>query len=242
MVLRLYIFIFLLSFSKIKSQELTQHKLDSVKQKFISDSTRIFRQQRFRPYANIDFRNTFIRSKKVPLNGFQIGVTFKERHSFAIGGYRLYSRFDLKFRKVDSLNSATESIRMRYATFFYQYVLFDKRFIEIDLPFEVGYGSFSVARVDSISKRLLPPEKDPIALAGLGAQLVIKPTRWIGLSTLIGYRFVRESFTFNQFSKLDGFYYSLGLWVDIRQVVRDVRFYGFVRRKYRKNLKRISDS
>jgi len=58
----------------------------------------------------------------------------------------------------------------------------------------------------------------------------------VGITFLIGYRYVRDNETRLNFN---GMYYSVGVWLDFRQALRDTRFYGFQRPKYRRALEKI---
>ena len=37
-----------------------------------------------------------------------------------------------------------------------------------------------------------------------------------------------------------GAYYSYGVWVDLRQIYRDIKYYGITRKKYRRELKKLT--
>lgn len=101
----------------------------------------------------------------------------------------------------------------------------------------MGLGRYVYNLKDETQTKLLWHEQGPIKLSSAGLQVIFKPLKWIGLVGMGGYRFVR----FNEKTNLNfnNFYYSYGVWVDIRQIHRDLRFYGFKRPKYRKKVKAI---
>jgi hypothetical protein len=71
---------------------------------------------------------------------------------------------------------------------------------------------------------------------GAATKIILKPVRWIGLSIMGGYRYVFEE---KANLNLDGAYYSFGVWVDIRQIYRDIKFYGFQKRKYKMEIHKL---
>ena len=67
----------------------------------------------------------------------------------------------------------------------------------------------------------------PILPLGAGMQFVFKPLRWLGVFVAGGYRYVAKiNFNLN----FNGAYYSYGAWIDIRQIYRDIKYYGFQKR------------
>jgi hypothetical protein len=114
-------------------------------------------------------------------------------------------------------------------TLFYQFALIDKRYFEIDLPVEFGLGGFDVKAVSQKDNRILRDVKGCIIPFGTGIDIIYKPL----ISGSLGYRFVAQKYANLNFN---GAYYSIGIWVDIRQIYRDVRFYGFMTPKYKKRV------
>jgi len=112
--------------------------------------------------------------------------------------------------------------------------MIDKRFFEIDLPFEIGYGKYRLKSEDIATQQVYRNASESIVPLGAGVQLVLKPVRWIGFSTTGGYRYVNVK---NPGLNFNGMYYSFGLWLDVRQVYRDLKYYGFIKRKYKEAMK-----
>jgi hypothetical protein len=65
---------------------------------------------------------------------------------------------------------------------------------------------------------------------GAGLQLVLKPFRWIGFCAAGGYRYVADK---NVKTNFNGLYYSYGLWLDVRQIYRDIKFYGVIKKAHK---------
>lgn len=222
----------------------TQQSLDSLKLKFQKDSSRIYRFQKFRFRVAMDRRHSWIKNqratKQIPvfINGFQLGAVLFEKHSVGFGLYNIAAESKRPAKISDQLNTVRyEELFMNYFTGYYEYVVLSKRFFEIDLPVEIGLGRYIYNLKDETQSKLLWHEQGPIKISSVGLQLILKPVKWIGIVGMGGYRLVR----FNEKTNLNfnNFYYSFGIWVDIRQIHRDIRYYGFKRPKYRKKVKAI---
>lgn len=220
---------------------------DSLKQKFQKDSAHIYRFKKVRPWLAIDERNSWIRNTKglqripVTIDGLQLGVILKEKHTVGLGFYSMNATSQKPVKISDQNSKVTyQELVMRYSTLYYQYVIVNTRFFELDVPLEVGLGRYIYNLKDSAQTALLWREEGPIKLTGGGVRIILKPLKWIGVSGMAGFRIVgfnkRTNLNFN------GAYYSYGVWVDLRQIYRDIKFYGFVRPKYRKKLKAFSSN
>lgn len=224
---------------------LSQNKLDSLKLKFRKDSAQVYRFKKIRPWIAIDQRNSWIRNTKglqripVTINGLQLGVILKEKHTVGLGFYSMNGTSQKPVKISDGNNKITyQELLLKYTMLNYQYVIVDTRFFELGVPLEVGIGHYVYNLRDSSQTALLWREEGPVKLTGGGVTMVVKPLKWIGLRGMAGYRIV----AFNKRTNLNfnGFYYSYGIWIDLRQIYRDIKFYGFVRPKYRKKVKAFS--
>ena len=210
--------------------------MDSLQVKLQMDSLHIYRFNKFRPYANIDNRNSFITNQPVTIQGGQIGVIINEYHIFGIGFYAIVQESQKTQKAQDNMRTVDQHLSLNYNTFFYQYVLVDRRYLELDLPFELGVGQYTLNYEDITTKQVYKTRSATMVPMGAGFQLVIKPFRWVGFSTTGGYRYVGEK---SSSLNLNGLYYSFGLWLDVRQIYRDVKYYGIMRKKYKKALQKI---
>ena len=75
-----------------------------------------------------------------------------------------------------------------------------------------------------------------ILLTYFGLSGTFKPIRWIGLKASVGYK----KTVLNQVKEVnfDGIYTAVGIAVDFREIIRDVRMYS-LKRKYRKNFNSV---
>lgn len=219
-----------------QNDSIKKAKIDSLTLHLRADSLHLYRFNRFRPYANIDNRNSFITNRPVNIQGGQIGVVVNEYHIFGLGFYTIIQQSQKAQKTKDDTRTVNQYLSLNYYTAFYQYVLVDKRFFEIDLPFELGLGKYALKYENINTQHIYKTRSALMAPMGAGLQLVIKPFRWIGFSTTGGYRYVAEK---NQNLNFNGLYYSFGLWLDIRQIYRDLKYYGVKRKKYKKAVQQV---
>ena len=207
---------------------------DSLKIKLKTDSAYIYRFQKLRPYVNLDQRNSFIKDAPINVNGFQLGILIKEKHVIGTGGYAITanSQQKVKTRTVKNVDVEKE-LELKYLTLFYQYVAIDRRYLELDLQAEFGLGKFNLKLTDSKTNILLLDKSAGMIVSGIGPILVIKPFKWIGITGMAGYRITFEK---NPNLNFSGAYYGYGLWLDIRQIIRNYK-YSVKKRNYRKQLK-----
>lgn len=230
---------FFISIGFITNAQVSRQKLqiDSLTEKLKTDSLHIYHFQKFRLIAAIDNRNSFIKKQAVNLYGFQVATVYKEKHTIGLGFYSLsaHSKNNSRSKTSDSRNTILTDINLKYMTVFYQPALIDTRYFELDLPFEIGLGKFTINRQDSASGTILKPINSAIFPLGAGIMGIIKPFKWIGISGFVGYRYAKE-----RNINFDGSYYSIGLWLDVRQVLRDCIYRLKIKPKYRKEIKKIN--
>lgn len=227
---------FLISFCGWAQQDVArQQKIDSLTLKLKNDSLRTYRFKTLRPYGNIDNRTSFLIKRPSNFNGYQLGLIVNEYHTFGFGFYRL--------NQATSRNAAVKTgYKLRsltYNTAFYEYMLVNKRFYEVDLPFEMGYGSYRASFTDSsaaIYDKKVAPSFLPLSA---GVKFIAKPVRWIGLSVMVGYRYFIQEANILEFNNL---FFPLGVWVDFRQVYRDIKYYGVQKKRYRRAVKAIREA
>ncbi len=217
-------------------QHKANHSLDSLRQAFQADSAHLFRSQKLRPYVAIDNRNSFIRDAPINITGVQVGVIIHERHTLCIGGYTLSAQSKSALLTKGKTEPTIRHLTIDYLTIFYQYTLIDKRFLEVDIPVEAGFGQFEIQLYSKKTNKLLSDKTRGLVPLGAGVQLVLKPFKWVGFSSMVGYRYVVDQ---DPNVNFNGFYYSYGAWVDVRQILRDSKFYFIKRPRYRKKVNEL---
>ncbi len=238
--MRLCVFIFLISCSaSLCAQKNLKVKKDSLRNQLSKDSTFIFRPTFAKPYLRVENQNSFISREQVNLLGFLVGATFVEKHTFALGYYFLDTREKKPISLITNSNGSTNNyVDLNYYLLVYQYVLFNKRYVQLNVPIGLGYGLYDVSVRDSLDQ-YIGSEKGRILPFLTGVQLILKPVRWAGISGTGGYRFLSDKK--NTDLSFKGWYYSFGLWVDARQVIRNVKYY-FKKKNYKEELRRLSQS
>jgi hypothetical protein len=192
------------------------------------DSAHIYRQTLAKPYLKIDNRNSFILNQPVDFYGGMVGATFWNRHTLAVGYYFL----DKKSRRplqIDKLGSTREFIRLSYFNFAYQLVLFNKGHVQLQMPLEIGVGNAYLKRTETSSTVTVIHRAGRFIPYSAGIQVIGKITAWLGVSITGGYRYVVND---ELQLRVNGFYYSFGIWVDARHLFRNYR-YSKARKHYR---------
>lgn len=209
-------------------------KIDSLRARLRKDSAHIYRFQKLRPYLSLDNRNSWINHQPVNFKGLQAGVILHEKHTLALGLYAMSQKSKRSIRTKDGQQTVERSLSLNYLTLFYQYAVVDKRYFEFDLPFEIGLGGYDIQFRDTVTGHIYREVKGGIIPLGLGVQPVFKPFKWVGIPLLLGYRFVGS----NSVANFNGWYYSIGVSLDLRQIVRDSRYY-FKKRRFKREVKKL---
>lgn len=150
-----------------------------------------------KPAFDFDQRFSFIRKKKVNIWGVRAGILVNEKFKVGMGIYFLNDH--LKSVDVDSGGSPLYSGHrdLFFGTFYYEPFIFRRKYVELSVPIEAGFGK-SVFRVyDNSTNELLHTTNSDFLPTGAGLSLSFKlppigkfkPTRWFGLNFLVGYRY-----------------------------------------------------
>lgn len=211
-----------------------QHKIDSLIAKLHADSAHIYRFRKVRPFFSLDNRNSFIKDAPVNVQGLQLGLILKERHTVGFGLYAIRASAKQKITTKNEKNiSANRTLNLNYITAFYQYAFVDKRYFELDLPFELGIGGYDIKLTDALTNKTIVDRKGGTIILGGGFGLTVKPLKWIGITGSAGYRYALDN---NPNINFSGFFYSYGVWVSLGSIYRDVRYCGIKRKKCRRHI------
>jgi hypothetical protein len=129
-----------------QNDSIKKFKIDSLNHKLRRDSLHTFRFKKLRPYANLDNRNSFIKNKPANFSGLQLGVIINEYHTFGFGIYSL----NPNAKGGSQIKNNYQIANLKYTTFFYEYFLVNKKYLEIDLPFEIGFGNYSARKPNDL--------------------------------------------------------------------------------------------
>lgn len=215
-----------------------QFKLDSLKQQFKNDSAWIYRPKRIFPLVAIDQRNTFLKTSRTtisPVNmwGAKAGVTLFDRHNLGIGVYQIQN-ISQRTRPRDGAQ-INQNLTFQYATVFYEYSFIETRWWEIGIPVEAGYGIYKTTTTNLSTGHVSTRSGNAFPL-GSALDVYFKPTRWFGINVMGGYRYVINN---ESRLNLNGWFYSIGGAVYIRQIFQDSRYF-LKRRVYREEVKKTN--
>ena len=216
------------------SQDLVTNKsrLDSLKLKLEQDSIHIYRKTIAKPYLRVESRRSFISEQSIALIGFLAGATLYEKHIFCAGFYASDRRSKESIDLIDNNRFVNQYLKLNYYNFAYQYILFNMRYMQLNIPLELGYGNYRIRITDSLNRPIRFLSGDFVPL-NAGLLCILKPVRWAGISLLGGYRYVRPENERQIELNFRGWYYSVGIWLDARQLLRNGRYYMNKRRYHR---------
>lgn len=238
---KLVIVLLILAFAKdLLAQDNTERlrKLEALREGLRADSAHIFRYTPWKAYLKVENRRTFVNKESISLIGGMAGGIYRERHIFCGGYYFLNPGEDYSVRVLEDQVFTRQFLRqMEYFNFSYQYILFNRRYFQVNLPLELGYGRFHLDVEDAQLVRIRQIDGD-IVPVGAGAQLILKPVRWAGFSFLGGYRYIREDQERQLKLNFKGWFYTIGVWVDARHLYRMGRYYQ-KKRRYRQNVRNL---
>jgi hypothetical protein len=204
-----------------------------LREKISSDSVRIFRYTPVIPYLKLENRNSFFQFIPVNLFGLMAGATFKEKHVVSAGYYILDPRILNDYFILDNVVGSITSLGI--VNFSWQYIAINKKPFQLNIASEAGVGHFNIPVYTYLPNTSFR-ERGELLAFGLGVQPTFKVTRWAGVAALIGYRHVIGE---HQFIKLAGWYFSVGLWLDLRDYTNKLRFKArkawLIRQHFNKN-------
>lgn len=209
-------------------------KMDSLRNKFIKDSTWIFRPRNVFPLLASDQRNSYIKGKPVNIWGVKAGVTLFDRHAIGLGGYSITnstSHFNARLDK-----TIDQKTQLKYLTVFYEYSFITKKWWEIGVPVEIGGGYYNITSKDATTNTSAPIRKGLVIPLGTALDIYFKPTRWFAINVMGGYRFVISNDARVNFN---GWFYSFGGAIYMRQILQDLRYFN-KKRIYKKELEIVN--
>ena len=125
---------------------------------------------------------------------------------------------------------------MQYLTAFYEYSFIQKRWWEVGVPVEIGYGTYTITSRYAATDVMRPLRKGTLVPLGTALDVYFKPTKWFAINVMGGYRWVLSD---NAKLNLNGWFYSFGGAVYVRQILQDLR-YANKKRIYKKELEIIN--
>jgi hypothetical protein len=182
---------------------------------------------RFSPSLVLDNRNSFVQASAVRIIGLNIGVTPRgKRYRLGLGAYTLRRSYaDLytysgrgKNRKLK--DTLTPSLSLTYFTPNFSYTFFRHRLIELSVPLDIGLGRSHYTVTDEKGK-VTTDNRGLFIPAEVGVGVLLKPTRWVGISGAVGYRLSIKEIDYKE--DFNGWYYSYRLNLFVGAIWHDWR-------------------
>lgn len=183
---------------------------------------------RWTPSLYFDNRNPFEQAAAVRVIGLNLGVVPPgKQYRLGISGYTLRRNYGEYYAtkgrgrgQNPPAGMAMPDLSLLYFTPSFTYLLVRRRYFEVSIPLDVGIGR-SHYTVTNAQDQLVTDTRDTFVPAEAGVGLLLKPTRWVGVSGGVGYRvsLTHESFE----ADFNGWYYCYRLnlfvgtiWADLR--------------------------
>lgn len=182
---------------------------------------------RFSPSLVIDNRNSFVQASAVRIIGLNIGVVPRgKNYRLGLGAYTLRRSYaDLytysgrgKNRKLKA--TLTPALSLTYFTPNFAYTFLRHRFIELSIPIDVGLG-WSHYTITDENGRVTTDNRGLFIPAEVGVGVLLKPTRWVGISGAAGYRLSLKEIEYKE--DFNGWYYSYRLNLFVGNIWHDWR-------------------
>lgn len=185
----------------------------------------------------LDNRDSFVQASAVRIIGLNVGVVPRGKpYRLGLGAYTLRRSYaDLytysgkgKNRKLK--DTLTPALDLTYFTPNFSYTFFSRRFIEFSVPVDVGLGRSHYTITDEHGT-VTTDTKGLFIPAEIGLGVLLKPTRWVGVSGGAGYRVSLKEIDYKE--DFDGWYYSYRLNLFLGNIWHDCQQYRRARRAAR---------
>ena len=189
------------------------------------------RDKKYAPAFDLDQRFSFIRDQSVNIWGYREGVIINGKFKTGIGEYFLLDK--LKSKKLD-VNGEPLTYGKRsliFGTVYFEPFLWRKKYWEMSIPIELGFGRSYFKVYDTQTNTFMGSTTTYFIPSGGGLSLSFKlpavlgwrPTRWVGINFLAGYRydFLERYFGTNY----DGAYWSISGAIFLDRIQDDIRYW-----------------
>ncbi|MFC6222970.1 hypothetical protein ACFP2F_06940 [Hymenobacter artigasi] len=180
---------------------------------------------------SLDNRESFVQSSAVHIIGVNAGLLLPGRRwRLGLGGYTLSRDYAALYiyqyrngkRTKKITDTLTPQLDLTYFTPNVSYIFFQRPWLEISLPLEVGLGR-SHYTVTNQSGSTTTDNRGLFVPVEAGLSVLVKPFRWVGVSGSVGYR--KSVLEIDYEDDFDGMYFSYRLNVFVGIIWRDVRQY-----------------
>ncbi len=199
---------------------------------FIKDSIEIVKPPLIRPQLRIDNRTFFFKGQPLNVYGFDAGVLLKEKLRLTLGYYSLNSGLDSYKRTVNAVD-IERNIKLQYGSINTEFVYKNTRYFSLGMPLDFGFGKNTLQYTNVSDGSIYETRSGFIFSTEFGLSAIFKPIRCLGIKGIVGYRktLLDKADEFY----LDGPFTSIGLYIDIKEIRKDIRLYKIKKRYRRKS-------
>lgn len=221
-----YFFLSFLLFGCFKSVAQTDE------QQFVKDSLAITNVKLVRPQLKFDNRITFYAKQAFPITGVDAGVLLSDRLRLTLGYYSMSNHInDLAYSRNDTAYGTL--IHLAYGSLNTELIYKDTRFFSLGMPLEIGAGVNTFRDKNITSDQVLQTRSGAMLFVNFGLSGTFKPMRFLGLKAIVGYR--KMAYDQVKDFNFDGFFTSIGLNVDVHEIVTDIKMFRLEKRYHRGN-------
>jgi hypothetical protein len=202
-------------------------------QKFIDDSIKITISKPVRPQFKFDTRTTVYEGQKVNMFGYDAGVLVKDKLRLTLGYYRIDDQLP-KHTEIN-LMEVRQSLFVRCGTINSELIYLQQRFFSLGFPLEVGLGYYRLKNISVLSGSEASRLEGIVAFSNFGLAGTFTPIRWFGLKAIVGYR--KAVLSSNKQFDFNGIFSSIGLNMDMQEIVKDIKMYRLKKKYYKGNFK-----
>lgn len=191
------------------------------------------RPWRWVPSVSLDNRNPLEADAAVRVIGLNVGVMRRGTpYRLGLTAYTLRRNYNQlytytgKGKNQKVKNSYSPELNLLYFTPNFTYTFFRHRLLELSIPVDAGLGRSHYTVTDK-SGTVITDQRGLFVPAEIGLGVLLKPTRWVGLSGGLGYR--RSLGDIDYREDFNGWYYSYRLVLFVGPIWRDVT--GYLRRQ-----------
>jgi hypothetical protein len=182
-----------------------------------------------KPTTDFDQRFSFIRGQSVNIWGQRGGILLKDELKLGVGVYYMNDT-RLNSRQIPGAPTSHYSkTSLIFGTAYIEPFLLRKKYWELSLPFEVGYGKASSKVYSQYGDVFLRTNTRDFLPTGAGLSLSLKfppigrfrPTSWVGINFLAGYRYCPLRSVFK--TDYDGAFWSISGALFLDRISDDYR-------------------
>jgi hypothetical protein len=221
--LRVLVVLFVLS--NLAAQASCPSGADTLKP--LKDSTSVCKHHTtVKPTTDFDQRFSFIRNYSVNIWGQRGGILVNDEWKFGLGAYYMN---DTRMNARVTNPSHYLKQNLLFGTAYAEPFLIRKKYWELSVPFEIGYGKAGSSTYESANDELIRTRSKDFIPTGAGLSLSLKfpsigrfkPTSWVGVNFLAGYRYCLLENVFK--TDYDGAFWSISGALFLDRIFDDMR-------------------